>query len=478
MEGAGKLSQTTLDAVLAAKERLASLQAASKNDYRLPVVSFTTNIPGPVKDSLNIQRLLRTAVEKFRLAARELGLVIAEERLIYPETGPAAVLAVGGDAAKIKQACMAIEESEYYARLFDIDVFDAAGRQISRSTLGQTERTCFLCGEPAAMCRRLANHSSEEIACNVTERLERFLAAGTNPWPETVWRIGSWAVEAMLMEAACTPAPGLVDRDNAGAHKDMDFFTFMMSSSALAGSMLRCAAAGYSHHELPQQLLPVLRYIGKDGECRMLQATGGINTQKGLLFLLGILTAAAAYSLRQAGICTAGAILDTAAVMTCGIVERELAPLSAGQVPVRLTAGEKLYLKYGVTGIRGEVEAGIPSIRNHGLPILRGVLEQGLSLNDALIHTLISLMTVVQDTTVLNRHGMMTLLDVQNQAKIIMDKGGMLTAAGKAATTALDKDFISRNISPGGVADLLAATYFLHLVETNSEITDLKELNL
>ncbi|SMC78901.1 citrate lyase holo-[acyl-carrier protein] synthase [Sporomusa malonica] len=463
------MKQITLEAVLAAKERLASLQAELRNNYELPVVSFTTNIPGPAKDSPGIQKLLQTAVESFRAISRDNNFSIVEERFIYPSTGPAAVVAVAGEPDKLKQACILIEESSFHARLFDIDVFDAAGRQLSRTSLGRSERTCFLCSQPAVLCRRLGKHSSEEIARNVAARQQEFTAASTILWPGPVWNIGSWAVEAMLMEAACTPAPGLVDRDNAGAHQDMDFFTFLMSSSALAGSMFRCAAAGYSHEGLPQDLLAVLRYIGKDGEQQMLAATGGVNTQKGLLFLLGILAAAAAYTQRSST-ATADHILDTAAAMTSGIVARELTPLLSAQAPVKLTAGEKLYVKYGITGIRGEVEAGIPSIRVYGLPALKAALGQDLSLNDALVHTLMSLMTVVQDTTILNRHGMEILLDVQNHAKSVMENGGMLSDTGKAQIIALDHTFIKHNISPGGVADLLAATYFLYLVENNNKI--------
>jgi holo-ACP synthase/triphosphoribosyl-dephospho-CoA synthase len=215
--------------------------------------------------------------------------------------------------------------------------------------------------------------------------------------------------------------------------------------------------------------LPVLRCIGRDGDRQMLEATGGVNTQKGLLFLLGILSAAAAYCLKQTQHVTAVQILDAAAMMTHGIVERELVGLTA-QDTTKLTAGEKLYLEYGVTGIRGEIEAGIPSIRNCGLPVLTKALAQGLSLNDALVHTLMSLMTVVQDTTILHRHNLDTLQAVQEQAKGIVAQGGMLTEAGRAQIIALDKRFVDRNISPGGVADLLAATYFLHVIENNNKI--------
>ncbi|MBP2664021.1 MAG: citG [Firmicutes bacterium] len=460
-----KLQQVTLTDVLAAKERLAVLQAELRSIHKTPIISITTNIPGAVKDSPESQSLLRAAVDRIRSMAREQGFAIVEERFNYPLTGPTAVVAIAGDPDKLKLFCIGIEESGDFARLFDLDVFDANGRQLSRVGLGRTERTCFLCKQPAVLCRRLGSHASQDIMNNVGERLTSFAAAATNPWPKAVWDIGSWAVEAMLMEAACTPSPGLVDRDNAGAHQDMDFFTFLMSSSALAGTMLRCAAAGYQHQGLLQDLLPVLRNVGKDGERQMLHATGGVNTQKGLVFLLGILTAATAYATKQSPGIAAYQILDIAAAISSGIVERELAPLVLGQANSKLTAGEKLYLQYGVTGIRGEVEAGIPSIREYGLPVLTAALKQGLSLNDALVHTLMSLMTVVQDTTILNRHGMEVLLTVQNQAKHIIAQGGMLSGEGRKQISALDQNFIERNISPGGVADLLAATYFLYLTE-------------
>ena len=463
------MQQVTLTAVLEAKERLASLQAQLLNTYKMSLVSITTNIPGAVKDTPESRNLLRAAVDRLRAVSQEQSFVIMEERFLYLPTGPVALLVVDAEPDKLKLACVVVEESGYYARLFDLDVFDADGKQISRRNLGQPERTCFLCEQPAVLCRRSANHDSRDVLNNVKERLTAFAAVAANPWPGVIWDIGSWAVEAMLMEAACTPAPGLVDRDNPGAHKDMDFFTFLMSSSALAGTMFRCAAAGYQHQGELVDLLPMLRCIGKDGERHMLEATGGVNTQKGLLFLLGILSAAASNCLKQAQHVTAIQILDTAAAMTTGIVERELVPLAA-KAAAKLTAGEKLYLQYGVTGIRGEIEAGIPSIRNCGLPVLTNALEQGLSLNDALVHTLMNLMTTVQDTTILHRHNLDTLREVQELAKSVVAQGGMLTEMGRAQIIALDKRFIDRNISPGGVADLLAATYFLYVIENTNKI--------
>ena len=96
-----------------------------------------------------------------------------------------------------------------------------------------------------------------------------------------------------------------------------------------------------------------------------------------------------------------------------------------------MTAGERIYLTYGVTGIRGEIENGLPAVVENGLPGLIGGVNFGLSINDALIQSLISLMTVVEDTTILHRHSMSVLKSVQKDAAVIMEHGGMFTETGQ-----------------------------------------------
>ncbi len=64
-------------------------------------------------------------------------------------------------------------------------------------------------------------------------------------WP---CRIAEIAVRAMLLEAAATPKPGLVDRENSGAHADMDFFTFLRGTAALGALDAPAGAAGDGEH--------------------------------------------------------------------------------------------------------------------------------------------------------------------------------------------------------------------------------------
>lgn len=285
-----------------------------------------------------------------------------------------------------------------------------------------------------------------------------------SPFAETV---GSLAVEAMLYEVTCTPSPGLVDRVNSGAHTDMDFYSFMSSSAALSVCMVRCVQAGLNHAGALPVLLPVLRQIGIEGEARMLQATGGVNAQKGLLFSLGIVAAAVGWLQQTRGKQDSGSVLQCVAAMTSGLVARELANLDK---PVtNLTAGEKLYRLHGVTGIRGEMEQGLPAILECGLPTLRQAMADNLGVNGALLQTLLILMTVVDDTTVMNRHHPDKMrLWARGKAQEALAVGGLYTEAGQALLAAMDRDFIEHNVSPGGVADLLSVTWFLYRLENMS----------
>ena len=47
-------------------------------------------------------------------------------------------------------------------------------------------------------------------------------------------KLSSLSMQALLYEVSVTPKPGLVDRNNTGAHQDMDIFTFEGSADLLA----------------------------------------------------------------------------------------------------------------------------------------------------------------------------------------------------------------------------------------------------
>jgi holo-ACP synthase/triphosphoribosyl-dephospho-CoA synthase len=447
-----------LSDILAAKEARAGRQAEMRAEYNLPLISITVNMPGNKKDTMYTRQLVDYAVSEISKKVD-----IAAIKRINPATGPECLLAVREGARDIKQRTMIIEEAQPFGRLLDLDVFDADGTLLSRAEQGIL-RKCLVCGGQAVDCMRKGHHSQEDLAKAVQKLIAGFCAYLTREISSDSQKIGALAVEAMLYEAACTPAPGLVDRANSGAHQDMNYYSFLSSSAALEFSLTRCAEAGLRHKGEPSEVLPVLRYIGIEGEAAMLKATNGVNTQKGLLFSLGIIAAAAGYLKAKQMPLTGEAICLAVSQIAAGIVARELCNI---EKPMEaLTAGEKLYRKFGITGIRGEMEAGLPGIRQFALPALKKAVADGLSTNAAMVQTLLVLMTAVEDTTVMNRHSPEIMRDyVRQKAGEVLSAGGMYTAAGQEKAEALDKEFIAGNISPGGAADMVAATWFIFKLE-------------
>jgi triphosphoribosyl-dephospho-CoA synthase len=262
----------------------------------------------------------------------------------------------------------------------------------------------------------------------------------------------------MLHEVAATPKPGLVDRNNCGAHKEMDIFTFCSSVSVLQPYFVQMAYEGIRFKgNDDSDLLKNIRPIGIEAEKRMFQVTKGVNTHKGLIFSLGILISAAAYIYSRKGKVSAEEICKVSSSMCRDIVKKELKDSNR-----TTTKGEKLFKKTGVTGIRGEAEAGFPSVINKSLPFLK---QSKGDWNLRLVNTLLHLMTIVEDSNILGRHNRETLDLVQNQTREVLLKGGPSNHRGMEILNQMDLNFIDKNISPGGSADLLAVTIFLYKIE-------------
>lgn len=275
--------------------------------------------------------------------------------------------------------------------------------------------------------------------------------------------IASLAVQAILYEASCNPSPGLVSSVSNGAHSDMDYFTFLDSTTALINPLIHCAEAGFSS-ACPKEIFRKIRQIGQLGERQMFQKTAGVNTHKGTLFLMGICCAAGGKALHLgANFSSLQSIIQD---MTEGLVESELSSRVSElekSSPAALTHGERLFLIHKFEGIRGEVQRGLPTVFDYSLAFYRENHE--LSQNSRLVQTLLGIMQFCEDSNILHRHSVAVLQEVQERAKLIISLGGMRTTAGIKAIEAMDEEFCRRKIGPGGSADLLGVTVFLHLLE-------------
>lgn len=203
---------------------------------------------------------------------------------------------------------------------------------------------------------------------------------------------------ALLKEVGTTPKPGLVDLHDTGAHKDMDYDTFVKSTYAIKPYILRMAVEGFHwNHEL-KDLFPHIREIGKQAEKAMFQATDGVNTHKGIIFTMGILATAAGYELKANGNIDVIKVLDTAKEMVEDDMNRELEEMVYKDPE---THGEEIYFQYGVKGIREEARSGFPVIRNTAYPKMRKYRICGYPQNLSNIEVLLHIMKQLTDTNVL-----------------------------------------------------------------------------
>lgn len=268
---------------------------------------------------------------------------------------------------------------------------------------------------------------------------------------------------ALIAEVSATPKPGLVDRHDSGAHNDMCYDTFIASTHAILPYLAEMASIGFTWKAADGSgLFRAIRPIGVEAERAMFQATDGVNTHKGMIFSMGTIAAAAGLSFCNHGNFLPEEILALAGTLCREELERDFQRIDRN---APRTHGEILYVRHGNKGIRGEAQQGFPSVRSCSLPAIRHWKEACTDDNEAHINTLLSLMSQVDDTNVLIRAGFTQLAYEKTQAQRILDLGGASTAEGMDALVQANKDFILRNISPGGCADLLAVTIFLWHLE-------------
>jgi triphosphoribosyl-dephospho-CoA synthase len=269
-------------------------------------------------------------------------------------------------------------------------------------------------------------------------------------------RLATLAVHALIEEAELTPKPALVDRRGPGAHTDLSLRLMRCSARALRSGFELMALASF--RQIPSQSLrEELGAIGRWAEQSMLLTTGGANTHRGAIWTLGLLVSAAAM----------GANSPCAAAYKA----RQLACLPDWSAPNQQSNGSRVIQRYKVSGARGEAQAGFPHVITIGLPILYRSRQEGSSETHARLDALLAIMASLDDTCLLHRGGLTALNRAQTGAAAVFAAGGTATVQGWELLQRLDRDLLALNASPGGSADLLAATLFLDFM-ANSPSTE------
>ena len=435
--------EVSLIDILNAREERVRVQQQLLKEHSCPVISFTMNIAGPIKTTPLIQRGFQAGLDSLlaQLPASQL-----RKQLVHTApTGYTAMFAVNMEATKLKEICVRLEESSSLGRLFDMDVLTGDGTKLERPH----QRGCLVCGAPGRACASRRLHSVAELQ-DVTQRIlrEHFAVADQE-------HIAQLAVQSLIDEVNTTPKPGLVDLRNSGSHQDMTPRHFYASAEALRPYFCECVQIGQQTAAFPAyETFALLRQAGIQAEKAMYQATGGVNTHKGAIYTMGVLCGSLGRLwTAENPIVNTASIIATAAAMVSESTRTDF------QNATGITAGERCYLQYGIGGIRQEVANGLPSVCDVALPCYEKYLEDGLSQNDAGAFTLLHLISKVEDTNLYHRGG-------PNGAKWAAQAAAdLLKKTSVTDILPLDNAFIQKNLSPGGCADLLAITYFLHALK-------------
>lgn len=252
--------------------------------------------------------------------------------------------------------------------------------------------------------------------------------------------VADLAERALRLELDTTPKPGLVDRRDNGAHKDMDYALMSKSISALRPYLTRLAV------ESAKDIDPAkIKEIGIEAEKAMLKATGGVNTHKGALFCIGLSVAAAS--------CLA---CSTGAVEAYSF--KELVSCAASEIPsARGTHGAEAKRSFKAVGALENARAAYPELFADWLPYYRSLEGDPFRCHKTLLH----IMTTLDDTNILHRRGAEGLAHAEAEAARLLED------FSESGLSSLNKDFIRENISPGGSADMLSLTIFIESIINN-----------
>ena len=448
------MREATLQEVLMAREDRMREQNELLSKFGKPLVSFTMNIAGPVKNTELIRAAFFEGKRMLDEALKEHRVVVLAESKKDDVTGCELLYAVsydgpeegrsfddGEEADYIKRVCVSIEEASELGRLFDLDVIKTGGTKIERAE----ERKCLICGRPGKGCASRRVHSVAELQSKTKKIISDHFAL------REAARISQMVTSALEEEVLTTPKPGLVDRNNNGSHRDMDIDTFMASAKALEDYWGKCFLIGYETSGCAgEDTFLELRKEGLKAEEKMYGATGGVNTHMGAIFLLGTVCGAI------------GRLWDPGCKEENSpdeFASRRRIAEECRQMTYRIMEDEIKGSSCAHRGARGEIADGLPGVIDVGLPVFTELLAKGADRNAAGAGAFVALAARGTDTNMIRRGGVRLAEEAAGWATQMVSDDKLLD---RESIEELDKRFIELDLSPGGCADLLAITYFLY----------------
>lgn len=278
------------------------------------------------------------------------------------------------------------------------------------------------------------------------------LAARLVPPTTVPYIVAHLATRALKAELNTTPKPGLVDTHDSGAHRDMDHALMMRSIRALHPYFVKLATLGYDSPQLPAHNDIVS--IGLEAEKAMFKSTGGVNTYKGALFSMGLALTAATYIIGRGKVATT---THGKEYVPGDLLSATITQFANGFPDTSGTHGSRAkQLAQSGCSLKSALDnarEGYTQLFGEWLPFY----ETRIKGDDSYVKhkTLLRIMCDLDDTNIVYRTDYATMQQVKTQARHLLED------FSEAGIDDLNRDFVSRNISPGGSADMLALVVFL-----------------
>lgn len=445
-----------LHKILQAREERAEKRGIIATASRASV-SLSLNIPSYPKHNQLCRDIFPWIVEELKihlLAHRvDLGVeetIIDEAGLLYLVTMEESI-----DLRSLKIITEDFEANHAVSRILDVDVYDEKAKPVSSGK----KKPCIICNDRAAVeCMRARRHEYQELRDKMFTMLEVYKTQ--HKAMEVSEKLSELCSRALLYEVSLSPKPGLVDYFDSGAHRDMNYYSFLNSTAALAPLWKDFALAAWKDGPNLSTALSQIRVLGLKAEQRMFAATRNVNTQKGLIFLLGIGVFSVSYLIKNHQELSDQNIRYCIREICQDIVNTELTTSSKKQA----SHGEKTFKKYGVkgAGARYEAQEGFPIVFETALPFLEQHQEKlnfqdKEAMEELLSQTLLNIISKTNDSNVLYRKGSEIAEKLKKLASEAIDKKDNYN---KLATFCSEQQ-----ISPGGSADMLAVTLFFYYVK-------------
>ncbi len=286
---------------------------------------------------------------------------------------------------------------------------------------------------------------------------------------------------ASVLEVSGYPKPGNVHRTQD--FEDMVFEDFLISGIVVGDVMKKAAEKGAKYKDKPDSLYKIgLGELIKEAVEETNKWIAN-NTNLGIIMLLTPLSAAAGMTdnflklrdnidkiMRATTSKDALNLYDSINIADAGgMGERDELDVGSEKAKEELLKNEiNMFQVLDISSewdmLSFELTNQMPVTFEVGFPLFKNV-KMNYGINKATIQTFLTILSEFPDTLISRKYGVNVAMEVLNDAKNILNTGGILNEEGYKLLKNFDQTLISKKLNPGTTADLTASSIMVALLE-------------